>query len=97
MLDGQGGTHWEILETDGWLGFKSPVSDTYIGHDGSGKFIADVKHHKSYEFFCARQHPGGHLLLSLLGKALWRMDVGPDSISLVASKDSGAVWIFEKV
>jgi hypothetical protein len=97
MLDGQCGTHWEVVETDGWLGFKNPVSDTYIAHDGSGKFVANVKHHKSYEFFCPRQHPGSHLLMSLLRIALWRTEVGPDGISLVARKDKGAVWVFEKV
>lgn len=62
------GSHWCCVENkDRWLGFKSKVSDRFIGHDNKKKnwhFIATADKHDDWERFCARQHPdGGHELL----------------------------------
>lgn len=31
-LGNQGGYHWECIEKDGWLGFRSPSDHLHIGH-----------------------------------------------------------------
>ncbi|KAI1076903.1 hypothetical protein F5B20DRAFT_554196 [Whalleya microplaca] len=97
-LGEQGGWHWVCVEKNGWLGFRSPVSGTYMGHNGRGGFVAAVKHHKSYEYFCTRRHPdGGYLLLMKHGDDLWKMDVGEEGHDLIETKGDGTVWDFVKV
>jgi hypothetical protein len=74
------------------------VSETYIGHNGRGKFYAKVTHHKEHEYFCARRHPdGGYLLLMRHGSKLWKMDIGKDDNELVETDNEGTVWEFVKV
>lgn len=57
--------HWRLIETaSGWLGLRNIQTDTYIRHNGSRysgdwKFVADVKHHSSWESFSTRPASGG--------------------------------------
>ncbi|KAI1466271.1 uncharacterized protein F4812DRAFT_461241 [Daldinia caldariorum] len=93
----QGGWHWVCIETNGWLGFRNPVSSTHIGHDTKHNYWAQYKHHLSHESFCARKHPdGGYVLLSRQDEELWKMSVGED-FGLVETKKDGARWEFIKV
>ncbi|OTA98209.1 hypothetical protein M426DRAFT_70257 [Hypoxylon sp. CI-4A] len=94
----QGGYHWDCVEKDGWLGFRDPVHGMYMGHNNRGSFIAQVKHHKGYEFFCARRHPdGGYLLLTQHWNELWKMTIGKDGRSLVETTGKGTAWEFVDV
>ncbi|KAI1371185.1 hypothetical protein F4677DRAFT_316860 [Hypoxylon crocopeplum] len=94
----QGGYHWICVEKNGWLGFCDPVHNTYMGHDNRCGFIAQFKHHKDHESFCARKHPdGGYLLLTQHRDGLRRMDIGEDGHKLVETKDEGTAWEFVRV
>lgn len=94
----QGGWHWKCEEKQGWLGFRNPVSGTYMGHDTLGSFLAVVNHHKTHEYFCARRHPeGGYLLLMRQGDELRKMAIGEDGHALVMTTGEGARWDFEKI
>ncbi|KAI1808788.1 hypothetical protein F4811DRAFT_498881 [Daldinia bambusicola] len=93
----QGGWHWVCVEKGGWLGFRNPVSSTYIGHDTRHNYWAEYKHHLGDESFCARKHPeGGYILLSRQDEELWKMSVSENFELSVTQKD-GARWDFIKV
>ncbi|RYP72108.1 hypothetical protein DL771_004439 [Monosporascus sp. 5C6A] len=95
---GDRGTHWVCERKDGWLGFRNPVSGTYIGHDDRGNFCANAKHHKQWEYFCAMRHPkGGYLLLTRSGDALWKVDVAKDGSKFYETAGEGTVWEFLKL
>ncbi|KAI1139102.1 hypothetical protein F5Y05DRAFT_380855 [Hypoxylon sp. FL0543] len=97
-LGDQGGYHWQCVEKDGWLGFRSPSDSLHIGHDGNGNFIAQKTHHKDWEYFNTRAHPaGGHLLLMRHWSGQWQMAIGPDGQKLIETKEQGTAWEFEKV
>ncbi|KAL2811969.1 hypothetical protein BJX63DRAFT_264137 [Aspergillus granulosus] len=101
------GNHWKCIENDDlWLGFRNSVSREYIGHNGDIKghwrFIAEKKHHKLWEYFCAReQHPkGGHVLLVKHDHGFRAMKAGgKDGRELVVAGkgEKGATWDFIKV
>lgn len=100
-IGGQGGYYWQCVEKNGWLGFRDPVHGMYLGHNGQGRFIAEVKHHRSYEQFCVRKHPKqGYILLThnsrLGGCEMKKMAVAEDGDRLVETTAEGAVWGFER-
>ncbi|KAI0853080.1 hypothetical protein F5Y00DRAFT_225373 [Daldinia vernicosa] len=93
----QGGWHWICVESQGWLGFRSPVSGTYLGHDGNESIWAEYKHHDGQEFFCARKHPqGGYVLLTSHEDVLRKITVSND-FKLIETTGDGTLWDFVKV
>ncbi|KAI1768390.1 hypothetical protein GGR53DRAFT_477965 [Hypoxylon sp. FL1150] len=97
-LGNQGGYHWECIEKDGWLGFRSPSDHLHIGHDNRRNFIASAKDHRPWEFFNTRAHPnGGHILLVVHGWQQWKMAISKDGRQLVETMDEGTAWEFVKV
>lgn len=72
LLDGQvvlekpggcGHFKWHCVETEGWMGFRNPISGKYLGED-NGELVCMVGHHLSCEHFIAQPVPdGGYLLL----------------------------------
>ncbi|RYP09740.1 hypothetical protein DL765_008349 [Monosporascus sp. GIB2] len=95
---GDRGTHWVCELKEGWLGFRNPVSGTYIGHDDRGKFRATASHHRQWEYFCATRHPeGGYLLLKRHGDALWKMAVDNGGATFYETADQGTIWEFLKL
>ncbi|RYP80135.1 hypothetical protein DL769_002621 [Monosporascus sp. CRB-8-3] len=95
---GDRGAHWVCEQKDGWLGFRNPVSGTYIGHDDRGGFRATASHHKTWEYFCATWHPeGGYLLLKRHGDALWKMGVSTDGSKFYETAGEGTAWEFFKL
>ncbi|KAI1394472.1 uncharacterized protein F4822DRAFT_48506 [Hypoxylon trugodes] len=94
----QGGWHWVCVEQRGWLGFRNPVSSTYLGHDTQGAFWAKYKHHIIHESFCARRHPnGGYVLLMRHDDELQKMAIGDDGCTLVETTGDGTPWDFIRV
>ncbi|KAL4879186.1 hypothetical protein BJY04DRAFT_194014 [Aspergillus karnatakaensis] len=99
------GSHWHCIENgDLWLGFRSAVSGCYIGHNNnkrSWRFIAEVKHHKGWEYFCARAHPdGGHVLLVKHNNGFRGMKAGGvlgRDLCVCEPGESGTAWDFIKV
>ncbi|KAI0838433.1 hypothetical protein F5Y06DRAFT_268068 [Hypoxylon sp. FL0890] len=97
-LGNQGGYHWQCIEKDGWLGFRSPSDNLHIGHDNCGNFIAQKTHHRDWEYFNTRAHPdGGHLLLTRRWNVQRKMTIGPDGQKLMETDGHGTAWQFEKV
>ncbi|RYP91508.1 hypothetical protein DL770_002354 [Monosporascus sp. CRB-9-2] len=95
---GDRGAHWICEGKEGWLGFRNPVSGTYIGHDDRGNICANATHHKQWEYFCATRHPeGGYLLLKRHGDALWKMNVTQCGSRFYETADEGAAWEFLKL
>jgi hypothetical protein len=91
------GSHWTCFEKDGWLGFRNPVSGTYIGHDGGGKFWAKVSHHRNNEYFVAKKHPGcGYEILMLHDLQFRKMHVGENDC-LVEAENGNTLWEFVPV
>ncbi|KAL4781985.1 hypothetical protein BJX76DRAFT_306797 [Aspergillus varians] len=96
------GSHWHCVENDElWLGFRNAVSGTYIGHDNKQscwRFIADAKAHKPWEWFCARQHPGGgHMLLVRHNDGFRAMKIGGEqNRELIVGErgQGGTAWEF---
>ncbi|KAI2471094.1 hypothetical protein F4781DRAFT_388065 [Annulohypoxylon bovei var. microspora] len=97
-LGDQGGYHWLCTSTDGWLGFRSPVSGLHLGHNGeSNRLMAIVPHHRDLEYFATRGHPdGGQLLFVKQGDSLWPLSVRSDREIAILS-EGGTVWEFVKV
>ncbi|KAI1378544.1 hypothetical protein F4677DRAFT_443032 [Hypoxylon crocopeplum] len=94
----RGGYHWECVETKGWLGFRNPAFNVYIGHDGHDAIVAEKSNHKGWEYFCVRRHPdGGYLLLSRWWDDLWKVDIARDGHSLIRKDHGGVAWEFVKV
>ncbi|RYP43148.1 hypothetical protein DL770_011828 [Monosporascus sp. CRB-9-2] len=86
---------WICNERDGWLGFRNPVSGTYLGiGTSSSKGTIEAVDQGG---FCARKNPdGGYILLVKQRDSLLKVDVNP-AATLVASERRGAVWVFSKV
>lgn len=100
-----GGWHWVCAERNGWLGFRSPVSATYMGHNKKGGIGAKQPHHKSHESFCVRRHPDeGYVILVQYIDELQQIRAG-ESGSLVVSASARktfpdtqwSLWLFEEV
>lgn len=100
------GSHWRCIENkERWLGFKNAVSGEFIGHDNkkneNWRFIAKVKAHNYWEFFCVRQHPGGgHELLVKHNNGFRAMQVGGNhnrELMVAREGHGGIAWEFLKV
>jgi hypothetical protein len=101
------GSHWHCVQNDElWLGFRSSVSKQYIGHnndkkDNNWRFVAKADRHRGWEYFCAREHPGGgHVLLVKHYDGFRSMNVGgvEGRELVVADKgEGGTAWDFIKV
>lgn len=89
--------YWKCDEKDGQFGFKH--EGRYLGHDGNGGYHAEVKHHRSDEYFCAKKHPeGGYYLMTLHGWVFRKMAVGKDGQKMVeVTTNEGALWEFVKI
>ncbi len=94
-----GGWHWHCSEKDGWLGFCNVVSLNYLGRNGNRQIIAQVPHHKSYEYFVARAHPGGGFeLLTLHDWKFVRVGVKDEQTLIeTENEDEVAIWDFVKI
>ncbi|KAI8962374.1 hypothetical protein F5Y11DRAFT_347506 [Daldinia sp. FL1419] len=94
----QGGYHWICEQKNGWLGFRDPIHNIYMGHDSLGTFIAQVRHHKAHEYFSTIRHPdGGYILVTNYKDWLQRMVIAEDGQRLVTSMDGGTPFEFVKV
>jgi hypothetical protein len=99
------GWHWVCAEHNGWLGFRSPVSGTYMGQDKWEGMWCKVQHHKSMESFCIRRHPeGGYLILINQGngRALHQLAVAERNGAIIQRPNGGTRtpdtrWFFEEV
>ncbi|KAI8965202.1 hypothetical protein F5Y11DRAFT_21586 [Daldinia sp. FL1419] len=92
----QGGWLWMCVEKQGWLGFRNPVSSTYMGHDRGGNYWAEYKHHLWQESFCVRRHPlGRYIMLSRKGDELRKVAIGAD-YKLIEAKKEDTLWDFIK-
>lgn len=94
-----GGYYWVCVEKGNWLGFRNPVSGTFLGYDGELGVEAEMAHQKSYESFCVRHHrDGGYLLLVRYppDDEMRQIGCAPDGKMLVKKKD-GVQWMFEEV
>jgi hypothetical protein len=96
--------YWVCVEADGWLGFYNTASGNFMGHNAKGKVLATAKHHKAWEYFCARRHPGGgYLLLTTTHGKGWKLEkvaIDQDGKGLVlkeAQEHESVVWEFVKV
>ncbi|KAI8961466.1 hypothetical protein F5Y11DRAFT_326266 [Daldinia sp. FL1419] len=97
-LGAQGGYHWLCVETDGYLGFRSPTNNVHIGHDCWGNFVAREYHHWAWEFFNTRAHPkGGQMLLTTHYNTMRKMVVERGTGRLVETDDTGTAWEFIEV
>ncbi|ROV98369.1 hypothetical protein VMCG_07137 [Cytospora schulzeri] len=100
-----GGCHWVCVEKNGWLGFRSPVSATYMGHDNKGAIWCKKQHHKSYESFCVRRHPdGGYVILVKHHEGLELCQLAVDEASgKIVERSFGeprarnTQWLFEAI
>lgn len=98
------GWHWVCVEYNGWLGFRSPVSATYIGQDRLEGIWCQVQHHKWKEFFCVRRHPeGGYLILinQNNGRALHQLAVDERNGAIIQRPNGrkgtpDTRWFFEE-
>ncbi|KUI65353.1 hypothetical protein VM1G_00768 [Cytospora mali] len=95
-----GGWNWVCAEQKGWLGFRSPVSATYMGHDKRGNIWSKWQHHESHESFCVRHHPaGGYIILVKHGdgRELWPIVANEEGKALIEKKNGDDQWLFEEV
>ncbi|KAF2094063.1 hypothetical protein NA57DRAFT_47193 [Rhizodiscina lignyota] len=112
LLDGQvvlappsssGSTHWECVETKGWLGFRSPISGKFLGHDTRGKLCCSAERHQGWENFCVRATPeGGYVLLMTHFERLRHVGIkieqGVEKLAKIGDGASdGIVWEFIRV
>jgi len=100
---GRGSIHWACVETKGWLGFQSPVSGKFLGHDAKGRLCCSVERHQGWENFCVRMRPeGGYVLLMTHFERLWHVGIkveqGVEKLAKIGDGGSdGIVWEFIKV
>jgi len=100
---GRGSIHWSCEETKGWLGFRSPISGKYLGHNKQGRFSCFAKGHYEWEYFSPRMSPdGGYVLLMTHWERLWYVEVvEQDGVRKPAKTDRGmqyaTIWEFIKV
>lgn len=98
-----GSTHWQCVETKGWLGFRSPISGKYLGHDVGGKLRCSAERHQGWENFCVRARPdGGYVLLMTHFERLWHVGIkkehGVEKLAKIGDGGTdGIVWEFIKV
>ncbi|KAI1469092.1 uncharacterized protein F4812DRAFT_319177 [Daldinia caldariorum] len=97
-LGDQGGYHWVCIERDGYLGFLSPTTHVYMGHNNWGQFVAREYHHWAWEFFNTRAHPdGGQVLLTVHGNKMRKMAIQKGTWKLVETEGEGTAWEFVEV
>ncbi|RYP61679.1 hypothetical protein DL769_007608 [Monosporascus sp. CRB-8-3] len=86
---------WICNERDGWLGFRNPVSCTYLGiGTSSSRGAIEVVDQGD---ICARKNPdGGNILLVKQRDSLLKIDVD-NRDTLVTSARCGAVWVFSEI
>jgi hypothetical protein len=100
---GRGSIEWECVETKGWLGFRSPVSGGFLGHDRHGSLCCTASSHQAWENFCVRMRPeGGYVLLMTHWERLWHVGLkeeqGVEKLAKCGDGGSdGMVWEFIKV
>lgn len=98
-----GSIHWECVQKDGWLGFRNPISGTYLGHDKAGKLICSATQQKGWEHFCVRAMPGGGYVLLMkhwgeLRPVSCILEQGVEALARVENNSTGGlVWRFTEV
>jgi len=98
----RGSVHWACVEIIGWIGFRSPVSGRYLGHDSHGKLCCTADKHSNWEKFCVRMRPeGGYNLLMTHFDGLFRMGIkvenGVEKLAKIGHDEiEGMVWEFVK-
>jgi len=99
----RGSTHWECVDAKGWLGFRSPISGKFLGHDAKGRLCCAAERHQGWENFCVRARPdGGFVLLMTHYERLWHVGVkeeqGVERLAKVGDAGvDGIAWEFIKV
>lgn len=100
---GRGSIHWACVENKGWIGFRSPITGRFLGHDKQGKLRCEASRHEGWENFCVRLRPeGGYVLLMTHWERLWNVGIRIDGglKRLAKIEDSGLegnIWEFVKV
>ena len=64
---------FECVERNGWLGFRDPSYNTYLGYNEHGAVVCSAKKQGWWEDFCVRQKPEGGYVLLLAWYDSWPM------------------------
>jgi hypothetical protein len=105
-LGGRGSIHWDCVETNGWLGFRNPITNRFLGHDGKrGRegLQCEAKEHQTFENFGVRRRPdGGYIMQMIHYHALWPVGIRavPEGEILAKIENGGAdviAWEFIRV
>ncbi|KAJ2896165.1 hypothetical protein MKZ38_005772 [Zalerion maritima] len=102
LLTTDGSSHWECVESKGWLGFRNAESGRYLGHDHGGNLVNRAVDHKGWENFVSEHSAdGGYILKMTHYERLWHLGVVGESEGepRLAKMDYGIplVWEFIKV
>lgn len=99
-----GMTHWECVETDGWLGFRNTITRNFLGHGGWNNTLqCSKRNHNWWEMFQAQhRREGGYVLLmshwALAFPVGLKPEHGLDKLAKINPRwTKGLVWEFEEV
>lgn len=102
---------WRCVDNGGWLGFREPGSQCFLGYDKNEELCCEVRWQKEWENFCVRHRPeGGYSLLMshydnwtmIAWKKLWSLGIkvvnGSEKLAIIEdSQCDSTVWKFVKV
>ncbi|KAF2463282.1 uncharacterized protein BDR25DRAFT_307876 [Lindgomyces ingoldianus] len=100
---GQGSIHWKCVETEGWIGFRNPISNRFLCHDWSGRLKCSAEQHNGWRHFTITPMPNGGYIMQMLHWWTLRPIVinaeeGLQKIGRNGNKLSeGIIWEFIKV
>jgi len=57
--------HWVCIQTDGWLGFRNPVSGKFLGRNDDWHMACVATAHERHEWFHVRSRQEGHVLMQI--------------------------------
>ncbi|KIX08704.1 uncharacterized protein Z518_03361 [Rhinocladiella mackenziei CBS 650.93] len=101
--DNRGSIHWVCMETEGWLGFRNPVSGKYLGYSNNGTLCCSVEWQREHEHFTVRpMQEEGYVLLMTRRGSLRAVGIkeanGMECLATINEGVSGGlVWEFIKV
>lgn len=96
-------SHWDCVETDGWLGFRNGVSGAYLGRDWWLQLRCSTGWHQLWERFHVRVRPegvGSVLLMEHWGlkRVGWKVDGGVRILAVIENWEADEmVWEFVEV
>lgn len=64
-------TRWECIEVNGWLGFREPSSNRFLGYNHSEELWCKVEHHQVWERFQVREASEGKFYLLMVHYENW--------------------------